>query len=99
MYAALRDFALRLARPLDLGQLFLQARDAVADDAAVELELRFADAARADAAGLPLEVRPCARQARQQVFELRQLDLRARLAAARAAGENVENQSRFGRAP
>ena len=38
-------------------------------------------------------MRPCARQARQHVFELRQLDLRARFAAARAAGEDVENQS------
>ena len=76
--------ALRLARPLDLLQLFLQPGDAVADDAAVELELRLADAARADAARLPLEVRPRARQARQHVLELRQLHLRARLAAARA---------------
>src|SRR5438128_1705184 len=68
-------------------------RDARADDAAVELELRLADAARADAAGLPLEVRPRAREARQHVLELRELHLRARFAAARAAREDVENQS------
>ena len=85
--------ALRLARPLDFLQLFLQPGDAVADDAAIELELRLADASGSDAAGLPLEVRPRARQARQHVLELRQLHLRARFAAARAAGEDVENQS------
>src|SRR5213078_2028411 len=70
-----------------------QMRDAVADDAAIELDLRLADAARADAAGLPLQVRPGARQARQRVLELRELDLRARLAAARAAREDVEDQA------
>src|SRR3954453_12762420 len=57
--------ALRLARPLDLRQLFFQSRDAVADDAAVELELRFADATRSDAAGLALEVRPRACETRE----------------------------------
>src|SRR5207302_2978602 len=74
-------------------QLLLQMGDAVADDAAIELDLRLADAARADAAGLPLQVRPGARQARQRVLELRQLHLRARLAAAGAAGEDVEDQA------
>src|SRR5205823_13410228 len=73
--------------------LLFQMRDTVANDAAIELDLRLADAARADAAGLPLEVRPGARQARQRVLELRELDLRARLAAARAAGEDVEDQA------
>src|SRR6266568_1183561 len=68
-------------------------RDAVADDAAVELQLRLADAARPDAARLPLEMRPGARQPRQRVLELRQLHLRARLPAPRAAGEDVENQA------
>src|SRR5262249_21781975 len=85
--------ALRGAGALDPVQLSFQMRDAVADDAAVELERVPADPARAGAPRLPLEVRPRARQARQGVFELRQLNLRARLAAARAAGEDVENQA------
>ena len=57
-------------------------------------ELRFARSARADAAGLPLEVRPHAGQARQRVLELRQLDLQPRFARARAAREDVEDQLR-----
>ena len=84
---------MRLANALDLGQIFFQSRDAVADDAAVELELRFADAAGSDAAGLPLEMRPRACQAREHVFELRQFDLRARFAAPCAPREDIQNQS------
>src|SRR5216684_4065891 len=86
-------FPLRVALPLDLHQLPLEVRDAGADDAAVEFELGLADASRTDAAGLPLEVRPSAGEARQQVLELRQLHLRTRFAAASPAGEDVENQA------
>jgi len=38
-------------------------------------------------------MRPGARQAREHVFELRQFYLRTRFAAARASGENIQNQS------
>ena len=64
----------------------------VADEPPVGLELRFAGAARADAAGLPFEVLPHAGQARQRVLELRQLDLQPRFPRAGAAREDVEDQ-------
>ena len=61
---------------------------------AVGLELGLARSARADAAPQPLEVRPLADEPRQQVGELRELDLQLALARARALGEDVEDQRR-----
>ena len=63
--------------------------------AAVALELGLAGAAQTDAAdALPGEVGPETGQTRQPVFELSQLDLETPLVRRRAAGENVEDQSR-----
>jgi len=61
---------------------------------AIRLELRLTGPARADAAAEPRERRAGAGQARQQIFELRELHLPLALARARAAGEDVENQLR-----
>ena len=57
-----------------------------------ELGLALA-AAHADAADLPREVSPLAGQPRQLVVEARELDLGARLAAARPPVENLEDHA------
>ena len=67
---------------------------AAADDATVRFELGLARPPRADAAAEPLEVRPLPDEPRQQIRELRQLDLQLALARARALGEDVEDQRR-----
>ena len=72
----------------------LEAVDAHADPPAIGLELGLAGAAGADAAAEPRQLGADADQARQQVLQLRQLDLQLAFAGARAAGEDVENQLR-----
>src|SRR5438132_1504531 len=67
---------------------------AAADDATVRFELGLARPPSADAATEPLEVRPLPDEPRQQIRELRQLDLQLALARARALGEDVEDQRR-----
>jgi hypothetical protein len=62
------------------------------DEAAVGLELRLAGPSHPDSAARFLEVRPHARQTRQHVFELRELDLELGLARPRARREDVEDQ-------
>ena len=84
-------------------QLLFQERDARPDLAAIDFQLRLAGAAQAHAgrarspcpaAGLPHQVRPAARQARQPVFVLRQLDLQRAFARVRVLREDVEDQRR-----
>ena len=66
---------------------------ALADEAAVGLELRLAGTAHADTALLPLEVGPTAHQPAGDVFQLRELDFELALEAAGALRENIENQA------
>ena len=69
--------------------------DAILHPAAVGFQLRFTfTAAHADAALLPRQVAPEPRQARQQMLQLRQLDLELALACAGALGEDVQNERR-----
>ena len=82
------------ARDLDLREVAAQPGDAVPDLAAVELELLLARAPAADAAAETREVPVGPRQPRQQVLELRQLDLRSRLARPGVQREDVEDQAR-----
>jgi hypothetical protein len=56
--------------------------------------LLLAGAARADSAAQPREQRPLSGQARQEVIELRELDLQLAFAAQGAAREDVENKLR-----
>ena len=80
----LRDLAL-LAR-LHLDEPVFQVADARVDEPAIFFQLRFAGAARADAAADAAQVGPHLRKPRQGVFQLGQLDLQARLdGAARVA--------------
>src|SRR6185312_5384460 len=86
---------LRAALALDALELLANALDALADHAAIELDLRFARAAaRADAAALPLEVAPAAHQPRREVLQPRQVDLELALVAARPLTEDLEDQHR-----
>ena len=68
--------------------------DARADAPAIGFELGFAGSARADAAAEPRQRVAGADQPRQQVFQLRELDLQLALARPRAAREDVEDQLR-----
>ncbi len=73
-------------------QIAFEPGDALLHAAAVHLELRFTRAARADAAALAREVRPHAREAREEVLELREFDLESAFAGAGALSEDVENE-------
>ena len=84
---------LRRPAPRDAFQSCLQQLDALADQPAVGLELGFAGAAQADAAFLPLEVGPAPDQAGGHVLQLGELDLQLAFGAARALGEDVEDQA------
>src|SRR5690606_9784636 len=94
--------ALRLAHGREGADLLAQQRHAVADAAAVELDLRLTGAAgpHAGAARADLTARLAAHrvapaaQARQQVLELRELDLRLALAGLRVLREDVEDHGR-----
>ncbi len=68
--------------------------DARADAPAIGLELRFAGAPRADAAAEPRQRGARADQPRQQVLQLRELDLQLAFARPRAPREDVEDQLR-----
>ena len=75
----------------DILQPLLQHRDLAANDPAVGFELCFARSAESDTTANAREVGPHARQARQQILELGQLDLQLGLVAARARREDIEN--------
>ena len=85
--------ALHRALRFHLGELFLEYLDTLGEQAAVGLQLRFAGAAHADTALLPLQVGPAAHQARREMIQLRQLHLQLALETARTLGKNVENQT------
>ena len=78
--------------PAHLLDLAARVADALADLAPVGLELRFARAARADAAAQARQPVAAADQPRQQVLQLRQLDLQLALAGPRPPREDVEDE-------
>ena len=82
---------LALLAGLDLRELRLEVLDAVADEPAVLFELLLAGASDADAALVARQVGPHPLEARQGVFELRQLDLEVGLVGPGAGGEDVED--------
>ena len=91
--------ALDLPAHRHLGDLAAQLGDARPDPAPVSLDLGFTGPAGADAAaaghpaaGLPGQRLTPAAQPRQQVLQLRQLDLRLALLAAGVLGEDVQDQ-------
>ena len=85
---------LHLAGAIDVGKFFLQNTNARLNETAVGFELRLTRAAHADATAHLFQMRPHARQARQQVLQLRDFDLHARLARPRTGCEDVEDKLR-----
>src|SRR5450432_1058681 len=81
----------RLAHPLELA---LKPRDPLLHAAPIDFELRFAGSTRADSTSLARKVMPHARETREQILQLRELNLQAPFPAARALREDIENQLR-----
>src|SRR5205814_2869710 len=79
------------AQPVDA---VLEVRDPVADATAVDLELRLARSAAADAAREAGQRIVAPDQARQAILELRQLDLQLAVRAPRTLREDVEDELR-----
>src|SRR5581483_4517068 len=85
--------AMQAARARHFRELAFDLGDALADQAAVGFDLRFAGAAQeAEAAALALKMRPAANQARALVCEMRKLRLQAALARLGPLAENFENE-------
>ena len=84
---------LRAALP-DVLDVVADGVDARPNPAAIGFELGFAGAARADAAAQPRQRRAGADQPRQQILQLRELDLQLAFARPRAPREDVENELR-----
>src|SRR5207245_8164400 len=84
--------ALQATVRLHAFQLALELLHAPADHAAVGLELRLTGAPRADAAAEALQVLPLPDEPRHEVRERRSRGLELALRAARALGEDVENE-------
>ena len=78
----------------DFFQPLLQLLDALLQQAAIGFQLRLTGAAQADGtAALALQVGPAADQARGHVAQLRQFHLQLAFVAARALGEDVQDQA------
>lgn len=88
---ALAFVALHGALLANFGQLFFEARDAVAHEAAVLFELGFAFAAHLAFAALAREVRPGAGEAGEGIFHAREGDLEDGFARLGAVGKDVED--------
>src|SRR5438128_8690099 len=88
-FAALSLHGARFAHGFELA---LQTRDTFLHATPIDFQLRFTRAARADPAGLARKVVPHAGEARQQILQLRQLDLQPAFAAAGALREDVEDE-------
>src|SRR5438270_12044071 len=84
-------FPLGGARAANDGQLALETVDLQSDFPFVLLELAFAFAFGADAAGLLPKVTPGPGESRERIRHSGEIDLDARFAALRSGAENVEN--------
>ena len=73
-------------------QLPLQARNPFLDAAPIHFQLRFPWAAGPDSAGLARKVGPHSGEARQQILQLRELNLEPPFPAPRPLCENVEDK-------
>ena len=85
--------ALQTAGALDAAEAPAQLRDTLAHPPPVHLELRLAGSARAHpAAALARQVGPLPGEPRQEILELRQLDLQLALEAPGTLREDVEDE-------
>ena len=81
------------ALPVDPVQAQTNLPNAIGEQAPVSFQLGFTGTPQANAAALPLQVRPAPHQPGGQVTQLRQLYLQLAFKAARALGENIQDQS------
>jgi hypothetical protein len=72
-------------------QLAFEPRYSFLHTPAVDFQLRFTRAARADPARLARQVIPHPSEARQKILQLRQLDLQSAFPAACPLRKNIEN--------
>ena len=84
--------AAEIAALFDFLQIAFEIINALADAAAIHFELRFAGAARADAAAETGKLRALTGKTRKAIFHLCKLDLQFALGRLRVLGENIENQ-------
>ena len=89
---ALAALALCLAHAFDLLQIAPQFGDSFLNAAAIHFELALAIASHSDAAFLPRKVRPQSREARQDMLQLRHLDLHFAFPRASSLGEDIEDE-------
>ncbi len=90
---ALARFAMQAARTAHLLELLADDVDALADDAAVGLDLRLAGTAeKTEAAALPLKVGPGPDQPALLIDEMGELDLQAPFPRPRPLAEDLEDQ-------
>ena len=75
----------------DLLDVFIELADAVTDAPPIAFQFLLARAARPDARAQAGQVAP-AHKPRQQMMQLRCLDLQTSLLGARALGKNIEDQ-------
>ena len=86
----------------DFPDLFFEDRNPFSDFPFIDFKLRFARAAKSNAArgagtpgraaALPFEMAPCMRQARKAVFMLCQFNLQPAFMRLRVLSEDIENQ-------
>src|SRR4051812_23290357 len=88
----LATLSLNRARFANGFQLALQSCDAFLHTTTIHFQLRFTGATCSNTTSLSRQVMPHSCQPRQQILQLRQLDLQPAFAAARALGKNVENE-------
>ena len=92
--------AVQAAGAAHLLEFLLQPHDALADQAAVGLDLRLAGAAQeAEAAALALEMGPGPHQARALIVEMREFDLQRAFPAWPRARRRCRGSARCGRSP
>src|SRR5580765_6309834 len=90
---ALTRLTLRPALAPDYFKVPLDSRNAILHATAVGFQLRFTfTTAHADATLLPRQVAPKAGQTRQQMLQLRQLNLKFAFTGPRALGENIQDE-------
>ena len=81
--------------PADLIEFAAQLRHAIADQATVRLDLRFAwTPEESEAATLPLEVGPAAHETAGLIIEMRQFDLKPSLRGGGTLAEYLQDQPR-----
>src|SRR4029077_7841201 len=89
---AFAQLALNRARLSARFYFALHPRYSILHAATVHFQLGFTRTARSNSTSLSRQVMPHPGQSRQQILQLRELDLQSAFTAPRALRENIENQ-------